>query len=194
MAKDRPRERTARRAPKPLDPARLEELALSYVARFSTTAGKLTAYLARKIRERGFEGEAQAHVGAIVERFVERGYVDDAVYGRAKARDLLARGYGGRRIDQALRGAGLEEALREDLRPEEHQARTAIVALARKRRFGPFAQQRAAASGEDAQKIREKRLAAMLRAGHAFDHARKVMDAHSVEELEEWVAEASHCD
>ena len=36
-----------RRAPRPLDSARLDELALSYVARFATSAGKLERDLLR---------------------------------------------------------------------------------------------------------------------------------------------------
>ena len=46
-----------RRAPsdrtgKPLDAARLDELALAYVARFATSRAKLLRYLARKVRDR----------------------------------------------------------------------------------------------------------------------------------------------
>ena len=55
-----------RRQPKPLDRARLDELALAYVARFATSAGKLERYLLRKIRERGWEGDSPADPAAIV--------------------------------------------------------------------------------------------------------------------------------
>jgi regulatory protein len=56
-----------KRPPKPLDSARLEELALAYVARFSTTAAKLERYLRRKLRERGWEGEGEPRLAALVE-------------------------------------------------------------------------------------------------------------------------------
>lgn len=47
----------------PLDPARLERLALRYVERFATTRVKLTRYLERKVRERGWDNEiGRAHV------------------------------------------------------------------------------------------------------------------------------------
>ena len=45
----------ARIAP-PLDEAGLNELALAYVARYATSRAKLLAYLARKLRERGWGG------------------------------------------------------------------------------------------------------------------------------------------
>ncbi len=37
----------------------------------------------------------------------------------------------------------------------------------------------------------EKQLAAVVRAGHDFDMARRVIEASTVEQLEEWVTEAS---
>ncbi|MBO0750062.1 MAG: RecX family transcriptional regulator, partial [Porphyrobacter sp.] len=89
-----------RRAPKPLDSARLQELALAYVARFSTTAAKLERYLLRKLRERGWDGPGEPQPGALVERYVELGYVDDEAFARARASGLLRRGYGERRVRQ----------------------------------------------------------------------------------------------
>ena len=180
--------RTRRRA-KPLDRTRLEELALAYVARFATSAGKLESYLKRKLRERGFVEGEEPEIDALVAKFVAKGYVDDEAYGRAKASDLTARGYGTRRVEQALRAAGIGEDLRHELVPGERAKRRAVVVLARKRGFGPFGQVDADGP-EEARKLKEKRLAALVRAGHDFDHARRVIDAQRVEELEEWVAEA----
>ena len=80
-----------KRLPRPLDSARLEELALAYVARFATSAAKLEGYLARKLRERGWEGDGPAPVSDLVERFVRSGYVDDLAYARMKSASLLRR-------------------------------------------------------------------------------------------------------
>jgi len=101
---------------KPLDSARLEELALAYVARFATSAGKLEAYLRRKLRERGWAAEGEPPVARLVGRFVAAGYVDDRAYALAKAGGLLRKGYGRRRIDQALGAAGGAEDPREEAR------------------------------------------------------------------------------
>ncbi|WP_423143142.1 RecX family transcriptional regulator [Parablastomonas sp. CN1-191] len=182
------RESRERRPPRPLGAARLEELALAYVARFATSAARLDDYLRRKLRERGWEGEGEPPVARLVERFVASGYVDDAAFARAKAGGLLRRGYGGRRIGQALNAAGIAEDLRADVAPGEHEARSAALALARRRRFGPFG----AAPLERPQ--REKQVAAMLRAGHPMDFARVVIDAASEQAAIEWVAAAREDD
>ncbi|WP_374408391.1 regulatory protein RecX [Pelagerythrobacter sp.] len=185
MVRKETHEGRKRRPPKPLDAARLEELALAYVARFATSAAKLEGYLARKLRERGWEGERAADPAAIAARFVDLGYIDDEAYARSRAGGLLRRGYGARRVEQSLRGAGIGEEVRAEVEPGEHARRAAALTLARKRRFGPFA-----AEAPDRER-REKQMAAMVRAGHGFDEARAVLDAASVDEAEGWVAEAS---
>jgi len=172
-----------RRVPRPLDPARLEEIALAYVARFATSATKLERYLKRKLRERGWEGEREPDTSALVLRFVEKGYLDDEAFARARSGSLLRRGYGPRRIGQALSEAGVDQAIREDIRPGEAAARGAALAYARKRRFGPFGTRPADPAA------REKQIAAMLRAGHTLDSARNLVDASSVELAEQWAAE-----
>lgn len=178
--------RRERKPQRPLDAARLNEMALAYVARFATSAGKLSDYLKRKLRERGWEGEGEADLHAIVSRFVELGYVDDAGFARGKAQSLLRRGYGARRIDQALGAAGIAEPLREEARGSDAERRRAALVMARKRRFGPFG----GGSGLDPA-LREKQVAAMLRAGHPLAYAREVVNASSPEALEEWIDEAA---
>ena len=138
----------------------------------------------RKLRERGWAEDGEPPVAAMVERLSAAGYVDDAAYARAKSGSLLRRGYGGRRVSQALAVAGISEELREDMSPGEGAERRAALAMARKRRFGPFG----TASFDLAR--REKQIAAMLRAGHRLDNARNLVDAPSVEAAEDWAAEA----
>lgn len=179
----RPNDRNRQR--KPLNPAKFEEIALAYVARFSTSAGKLERYLKRKLRERGWDDAGEPPVRRLVERYVELGYVDDEGFAREKAGSLLRRGYGGRRVGQALREAGIGEDLRERMRPGEAAARRAVLTLARKRRLGPFG------SAPLDKALREKQIAAMLRAGHSLDNARAIVDAASVGEAERWAEEAA---
>jgi regulatory protein len=171
------------RVVKPLDSRAFDELALAYVARFATSAGKLESYLKRKLRERGWDGEHAPDIAAKVSRLVELGYVDDEAYARARSGGLLRRGYGERRIGQALYAAGIDEDVRAAVRPEPSEVRAAALALAKKRRFGPFG------PGRLDRAAREKQVAAMLRAGHPLDSARHLVDAASVEAAEEWAAE-----
>jgi regulatory protein len=173
-----------RRNPQPLTSARLEELALAYVARFATTQAKLGAYLQRKLRERGWEGEGAPPVEDLVRRYAELGYVDDEAWARMKAGSLLRRGYGARRVGEALGHAGIEEDVRADMGPPESEQRRAALVMARRRRFGPFAVQPLD------RPAREKQLAAMLRAGHALDIARRIVDASDSDEAEEWAESA----
>ena len=170
---------------KPLDPPRLEELALAYVARFATSAGKLAQYLKRKLRERGWEAATQPDIAALIERFVAAGYVDDAGFARGRAAGLHRRGYGDRRVEQTLRGAGVAEEVRASVQGDEATSRRAALVLARKRKFGPFGAER-----PDPAK-RQKQFAAMLRAGHPLDSVRVLIDAASEAEALEWVDEAA---
>lgn len=178
-------ERRTRRAPKPLDSARLEELALAYVARFATSRAKLEGYLARKLRERGWAGEGEPPVAALAARFVAAGYVDDSAFARAKSGSLLRRGYGQRRIGEALGAAGIGEDIRAEVRAGEGARRQAALVMARKRRLGPFGPPPADRAA------REKQIAALLRAGHSLDSARELVNAASVEAAEDWAAQAA---
>jgi regulatory protein len=155
-------------------------LALRYVSRFATTRAKLRDYLARKLRERGWAGEEEPAIDALVERFAGLGYVDDAAFATAKAGSLSARGYGIRRVRQALSQAGVSESDGEDARNKaEENAVEAAMRFARRRRIGPFG------SGIQQPADREKALAAMIRAGHGFGLARLIVDTEAGQELDE---------
>jgi regulatory protein len=154
-----------------LDAAALERLALRYVERFATSRGKLADYLARKIRERGWDG-APVDPRAVAQRMADAGYVDDRSFAEQKGASLARRGYGARRVAETLRAAGLDE---EDRAPAVEEARAAALEsalrLARRKRIGPFAAARADP------RERERHLAALLRAGHDSRTARRVVDS-----------------
>ncbi len=160
-----------RKPPRPLDPGRLQELAVAYVGRFATTRAKLATYLRRKIQEKGWDGASPPDIEALVERLAGLGYVDDAAFALSKARSLGARGYGERRVDMALRQAGVGER---DGAPAKEEASggalAAAVRYAQRRRLGPFALQLPDPKGRD------RALAGMIRAGHGFDLARRLVE------------------
>ncbi|WP_119035359.1 RecX family transcriptional regulator [Hephaestia caeni] len=167
-----------RRSLKPLDAAALDRLALRYVERFATTRAKLAAYLARKIRERGWAG-AHVEPGEVASRMAALGYVDDRAFAEARARSMTRRGLGGRRVAAALRVAGVaEEDAGAAAAVVESGALDAALAFARRRRIGPFAP-----SLPD-RPTREKHLAAMLRGGHDFALARRIVAMAPGEEPE----------
>ncbi|NVE95677.1 RecX family transcriptional regulator [Altererythrobacter sp. JGD-16] len=174
-----------RRVAKPLDQTRLRDLALSYAARYATSAAKLESYLQRKIRERGVAEGEELNPRAIVERLVELNYVDDEAYARARSGSLMRRGYGARRVEETLRHSGISQELREEIAPGEYAKREAAIRLAQKRGFGPYAK----LAVDPAR--REKQIAAMARAGHDFGSARFIVEAAREEELDQWLAEAA---
>ena len=164
------RARPPRKPRPPLDEAKLGELALAYVARFATSRAKLGAYLQRKVRERGWAGDGDAPIGELVEKAVRAGYVDDSAFALSRAQSLTARGYGSRRVDQALRVAGIAED--DGVAARDHAAADAVesaLRYARRRRFGPFADEAATPDRRD------KMLAAMVRAGHDFRLAQAIV-------------------
>lgn len=155
-------------------------MALHYVGKYATTTGKLATYLTRKIRERGWDGERRTDVAAMVEQFVELGYIDDAQFAEARSRSFVRRGYGERRLNNDLRASGIGEA---DAGPaKEHMAESAFTAaenFARRRRMGPFANE--AATPEK----RQKQLQAFLRAGHGFELAKRFVHAEPGDAIED---------
>ena len=164
--------RKDRKPPPPLDAAALERLALRYVERFATTRGKLTDYLRRKLRERGqTENFDPASIEALVEKFAQIGYVDDAAWAGSKADSLTRRGYGPRRVGDALRAAGIDPDLASAVAPDEDEAIAAAETYARRRKIGAYG------DGEADRDTRRKQLAAMIRAGHGYDVARRLVEA-----------------
>ena len=161
--------RPDRRPPPPLDAAALDRLALRYVERFATTRGRLSDYLRRKIRERGWEG-VPADPVAIAQAMAERGYVDDRAFAEARAGAMGRRGLGERRVRTALRAAGIDAEDMAAVTPAIADGGVAAaLAFARRKRLGPFA-----AAVPDRER-REKQLAAMIRAGHGFALARSIL-------------------
>lgn len=157
-------------------------MALRYVARYATSRAKLAGYLQRKLRERGWEGTCEPDIERLAARCAELGYVDDAAYALSKSQALSSRGYGKARLQQTLRLAGVAEEDSEAARAlADEQAVSAALRFAERRKIGPF-------GGRAGLRQREKAIAAMVRAGHAFGLSRAIASLNpdaeiNVEEL-----------
>jgi regulatory protein len=172
--------RPDKKPPPPLNDERLRGLALHYVGKYATTRAKLGAYLTRKIRDRGWDGERRTDVAALVEQFAELGYINDAQFAEARGRAFVRRGYGERRLNEDLRASGIDD--KDAAQAREHMAESSFAAaenFARRKRLGPFANDPAPPEK------RQKQLQAFLRAGHGFDVARRFVNAQPGEVLEE---------
>lgn len=156
----------------PLDGESLERLALFYVGRYATTAAKLARYLQRKVQERGWAGKAPPPIDPLVQRFCESGFIDDAAFAAARTAALQRRGYGERRVAQALRSAGISDGDAAEAREQSRGgAFAAALRFAERKRIGPFGSE----AGD--REARQKALAAMMRAGHPFELARLIAAA-----------------
>lgn len=166
-----PVSRAERRRPKPLDPDALNELALAYVGRFATSRAKLASYLARKLRERGWEADTPADIEGLVAKLGSYGYVDDRAYAETSARSLVRRGFGKRRVASAMFAAGIDSTDSASALEIVNNARvSAALRLAERRRWGPFADEPLVDPA-----LREKRIAVFLRAGHDAALARSIL-------------------
>lgn len=163
--------RTDKRPRPPLDAEALERLALHYVGRYATTRAKLASYLTRKMRERGWEGEPP-DLERLVERLSELGYIDDRAFAESRGAAFQRRGYGERRLDQALKAAGIAEEDSEAARLDAREgAMAAALRFAQRKRIGPYA------LAEPDREARQKAFAAMLRAGHPLEVTKRVVNA-----------------
>ena len=162
------------RSKRPLSAAKLDELALAYVARFATSRAKLMRYLSRKIRESEWidDSDAIAECAAIADRMEQLSYLDDRQYAAMRAGAMTRRGLGVRRVKAQLHADGIaEQDSGAAIETAEGAALSAAVGFARRRRFGPFA-----VRSSDDPKLRERQIGAFLRAGHSMTIARRILD------------------
>ena len=172
---------------RPIDAALLEEWALSYLGRYSSTAENLRQVLRRRVRRRlmaegSHDRESAASAGplidALVARYRETGLVNDAAYAAGRARSGVARGRSLRRIAAGLAAKGVGaadaaaaiEALRDETTDPELAA---ACAFARRRRLGPFRTD--ARPRERSHDLHTAELATFARAGFARRTAEAIL-------------------
>jgi regulatory protein len=182
-----------KRQARPITAKSLHDVAVLYLERYASTAEGLRRILQRRVRRAEMADtpvmdNVEQAIDAIVAKFVSAGVVDDQAFAQTKARALHRRGtsdrmtrrrlalagIGADTLDKAM--AGLDEELHADPGQREWQA---AAALARRRRLGPY---RAVADRKD---HRQRDLAALARAGFAYDLARRIIDAKDVDSLDE---------
>ncbi|OFX08863.1 MAG: hypothetical protein A2516_08975 [Alphaproteobacteria bacterium RIFOXYD12_FULL_60_8] len=181
-----------KKTPKKITPSYLENVAVHYLERFSSSSANVEAVLMRRVETSlRFHGapereDAIAWVRQTVDKLKERGFLDDAAYAAAKVRTFHRQGRSTRATRQALAAKGVDAevtsasltAFIEDEGGGDMDL-SACATLARKRRLGPYRpeEERAAHAAKD--------LAVLGRAGFSFETARKVLNARTPEEIEE---------
>jgi regulatory protein len=161
------------KTPRPLNPLKLRDLALRYVGRYATSQARLTAYLQRKVKERGWSDTEKApQIDDLTADFVRLGFIDDVAFAASRARALSQRGMGLRRVNDELRAKGISESdsieARELAETERWQA---ADRFAKRKRIGPYAKVTAPPE------LQQKQLQTFLRAGHGYEIAKKFVRA-----------------
>ncbi len=177
--------------------------ALDYLRRFDVTRQRLRQHLLKKatrsaalrsrwghvepdpeLDEDAAPHELRERVDAVLGELERRRLLDDRRHAEARLTSLQARGLAPAVARARLRQqgvsasviAGAEASVHDDAGETPREAAlSAAWAAARRRGFGPF---RADAQRGDE---RDRDLAKLLRAGHAFEHVRAVIDAPTVD-------------
>lgn len=175
-----PRYKPTDRTKKPLDAAKLDELALAYVARFATSKGKLARYLSRKLSESKWIDvqNSEEAIAAAIAKMERLKYLDDQQYAQMKSGAMMRRGLGLSRVNAQLRFDGVSDDDRERaLENGEREAVLAALRFAQRKRLGPFA-----AEILTDRALIEKKIAAFLRAGHPMRLAREILAMEPAEQ------------
>jgi regulatory protein len=177
--------RTRRRSPLPASAASLEEAALGYLQRFSSSSAQLRRVLLRRVARasRGNTQEGARLVEAMIARYLQAGLLDDSAYAAQQAASLRRRGASRHAIRSKLTLRGVDAAVIEETlqRLDQEEAEGELVAacaLLRRRRLGPYRPKSARAAH------RLQDLAALDRAGFSLELARRVLAAADPEALE----------
>ncbi|NVJ90362.1 MAG: RecX family transcriptional regulator [Methylocystaceae bacterium] len=176
--------------PKPVSPGSLRAAALRYIDRFATSRENLRQVLMRRVQKSNYYHETSIVEGMswiedLLNKLEAANFINDAQYAEMRAGALHRKGTSLRVISMKLKEKGISdqhietalEALREETQSENLE-RDAAIALARRRRLGPW---RDPAKRED---LKEKDLAAMARAGFSYDLAREIIEAENVKTLD----------
>ena len=70
----------------------------------------------------------------------------------------------------------------------------AAALMARKKRLGPFGEGSEGLDPLAQRKAHEKAVAAMLRAGHQYDHVKVILAATRPDAVEDWITEAQEAE
>lgn len=154
---------------------RLTRSAIHYLDRYASSTENLRKVLSRKVQRaaRAHDKSPEEFAGlieAVVDKCRRAGLVDDRVYAETKLASLRRRGRSKRQIEAQLAARGVSrDVIAEVVSADETSDLDAAAAYARRRRLGPWR------TRGDRETFREKDMAALCRAGYAFDIARRVI-------------------
>lgn len=169
----------------------LENAALYYLQRYASSAENLRRVLMRRVDRSARAHDTDPEEGAklvddLVQRYRDAKLVDDAAYATMRVASLRRRGGSARAIRANLMAKGvsnddIDQALADDTEDTPMAELIAACAYARRRRLGPWRE-------KDREERQERDLGALARKGFSIDTVRQVIDADSVDDLDERIA------
>ena len=181
-----------RKVPRKVTSKSLENAALYYLQRFSSSSENFRRVMMKRVNRSAQYHNTDAKEGAeivnqLISRFIRIGLLDDLQFAQARATSFRRRGLSERAIRAKLLGKGLTiEVINESLellkRDNEDPELTASIIFSKKRRLGPFREPL-----DKRNEFREKDMAKLARAGFNYHIAKKVISAETLKELEEMV-------
>ncbi|NVK19028.1 MAG: RecX family transcriptional regulator [Methylocystaceae bacterium] len=175
--------------PRPVSHQSLRNAALRYIDRFATSRENLRQVLMRRVQKSNYYHDTSIQDGIdwiedILNQLEKAKFINDKTYAEGRAGALHRKGTSLKVIRMKLMEKGISDediayalsALEEES-DSENLERAAAIALAKRRRLGPWRQE------EKREEMKEKDLAAMARAGFSYDLARDIIEADSIEEL-----------
>ena len=195
MPKPRP-DKAPRPAGPPPDRASLHEAALRHLARYAATQAGMLRVLERRILrwQRAASADSEAAAPAlraareVVAALAATGVIDDAGFAAARARRLVRAGRSRRAVSAHLQAKGVSAETAGAALPGEAAEMAAAVALARRRRVGPFRRSEDGGPDENAPdaEARARTLAIFARAGFGREVAERALRLDA-DEAAEWL-------
>jgi regulatory protein len=181
-----------KKIPRPISQQSLRIAALRYIDRFATSRENLRAVLMRRVQKAAYYHDtptiedAKSWIDALLNKLEEASFINDARYAEGRAGALHRKGTSMRVIRMKLKEKGLsdqdiEQALvtLEEESNSPNLERSAAIALAKRRRLGPFR------SPEKREAFKDKDMGALARAGFSYDLASAIISAETPEDLED---------
>ncbi len=162
----------------------LKDLAYSYLEKYSPSKQQLKVYLLKKYLTKIKGSKSKKEVTSIIDEIVfnleKNKILNDEMYADSKARMFLRRGYSLNKINQSLRGKGIDDKyVKQSIEKiKENQIEPDFVSalkLCKRRRIGPVRPE------SNRELFYKKDMGILARGGFSFDLSKRVLDIDSNE-------------
>ena len=162
----------------------LKDLAYSYLEKYNPSKQQLKVYLLKKYLLKIKGSRSKKEVSAIIDEIIlnleKNKILNDEMYSDSKARIFLKRGYSLNKINQSLRGKGIEDKyVKQSIdKIKENEIEPDFVSalkLCKRRRIGPLRPE------SNRELFYKKDMGILARGGFSFDLSKRVLDLDTQE-------------